>query len=351
MTHEANAVLSKVRGMYGRMLGPAQYEELLRKQSLQEISAYLREKTSYAHALAGVQDSSVHRGLLEDLLERDQFYQYERLIHYIDPQKGIWRIITLNLEVELLLSCLRAIISGRPGTGLLADLPTALQPWVRFKMVDLARAQTVEQLAQVLKGTPYGPIFEELLRKYPPLPNRKVRYTSIEMGLRSVYFSTLLEWVDQWVRGEAAAQLRELIGLRAELLNLSALWRVKTYFPQVETGWVQQMLPFRCKLTPREWQAMVKAKDRAALEALIRQSWYGRRMPLEEGEPIEVLAGRLRCQVCRRMLRFSTDPQVVYTAYMMLRTMETEDIVRIIEGIRYKMPLDRIDKLLMKTKG
>ena len=102
MNHQANAVLAKVRGMYGRMLTPAQYEELLRKQSLPEISAYLREKTSYAKALAGVQDSAVHRGLLEDLLERDQFHQYERVLHYIDPQEGVWRIVTLNLEVELL---------------------------------------------------------------------------------------------------------------------------------------------------------------------------------------------------------------------------------------------------------
>ena len=50
-------------------------------------------------------------------------------------------------------------------------------------------------------------------------------------------------------------------------------------------------------------------------------------------------------------MRFATDPQVVYTAYMMLRTMETEDIVRIIEGVRYRMPPDRIEKLLVKTKG
>ena len=27
------------------------------------------------------------------------------------------------------------------------------------------------------------------------------------------------------------------------------------------------------------------------------------------------------------------------------------DIVRIIEGIRYRMPIDRIEKLLVKTKG
>ena len=351
MNHQANAVLAKVRGMYGRMLTPAQYEELLRKQSLPEISAYLREKTSYAKALAGVQDSAVHRGLLEDLLERDQFHQYERVLHYIDPQEGVWRIVTLNLEVELLLSCLRGIISGRQQESLLADLPTALQPWVRFKMVDLVGVQSVEQRAQVLEHTPYGPALRELLERYPPLPDRQVRYTSIEMGLRARYYTTLLEWAARSTRGQAASQLRELIGLRAELLNLTALWRVKTYFPDQKAGWVDQLLPFRCKLTLREWQAMVKAPDRAALEALVRRSWYGRRLPVEAGEPIEVLAGRLRCQVCRRWMRFATDPQVVYTAYMMLRTMETEDIVRIIEGVRYRMPPDRIEKLLVKTKG
>lgn len=34
---------------------------------------------------------------------------------------------------------------------------------------------------------------------------------------------------------------------------------------------------------------------------------------------------------------------------MLLRSMETEDIVRIIEGVRYGLPPEKIEKLLYKA--
>ena len=73
MAQYANAVISKARAMYGQMLSPAQYDDLLRKQNVQEISAYLREKTPYRAALEGVQDSTIHRRQLENLLHRTSF--------------------------------------------------------------------------------------------------------------------------------------------------------------------------------------------------------------------------------------------------------------------------------------
>ena len=54
MQHSENAVAAKARAAFGRMLTSSQYDELLRKQSVQEISAYLREHTAYAQALEGV---------------------------------------------------------------------------------------------------------------------------------------------------------------------------------------------------------------------------------------------------------------------------------------------------------
>ena len=41
MNRSANAALAKVRAMYGQMLTRTQYDDLIRRQSVQEISAYL----------------------------------------------------------------------------------------------------------------------------------------------------------------------------------------------------------------------------------------------------------------------------------------------------------------------
>ena len=102
MQHSENAVAAKARAAFGRMLTSSQYDELLRKH------------TAYAQALEGVQDSAIHRGRLETLLRRDLFYQYARLTHYV-PGAGagaIYGYIVPDMEIELILSALRVIISG-----------------------------------------------------------------------------------------------------------------------------------------------------------------------------------------------------------------------------------------------
>ena len=135
MQHSENAVAAKARAAFGRMLTSSQYDELLRKQSVQEISAYLREHTAYAQALEGVQDSAIHRGRLETLLRRDLFYQYARLTHYV-PGAGagaIYGYIVPDMEIELILSALRVIISG--SGDLLAALPSFMQSYARFDLV------------------------------------------------------------------------------------------------------------------------------------------------------------------------------------------------------------------------
>ena len=228
MAQYANAVISKARAMYGQMLSPAQYDDLLRKQNVQEISAYLREKTPYRAALEGVQDSTIHRRQLENLLHRDLFYQYVRLAKYVREKDSIYQYIVMDLEIELILSSLRNIISDEQ-EDFVASLPTFMQPYASFNILGLAGARSLDEVIEAVAGTAYEPVLRRCQKQYPPDGNT-LRYTRYELALRTCYFSTLLERAKRETRGRASAELRELITMRAELMNLNTIYRMKTYF-------------------------------------------------------------------------------------------------------------------------
>ncbi|MFR9189310.1 MAG: V-type ATPase subunit [Anaerotruncus massiliensis (ex Togo et al. 2019)] len=267
MAQYANAVISKARAMYGQMLSPAQYDDLLRKQNVQEISAYLREKTPYRAALEGVQDSTIHRRQLENLLHRDLFYQYVRLAKYVREKDSIYQYIVMDLEIELILSSLRNIISDEQ-EDFVASLPTFMQPYASFNILGLAGARSLDEVIEAVAGTAYEPVLRRCQKQYPPDGNT-LRYTRYELALRTCYFSTLLERAKRETRGRASAELRELITMRAELMNLNTIYRMKTYF-QADADRIRvTMLPFYSRLRPRQLEEMVSARDTQAFLKLL----------------------------------------------------------------------------------
>ena len=51
-----------------------------------------------------------------------------------------------------------------------------------------------------------------------------------------------------------------------------------------------------------------------------------------------------------KMIHFSTDPHVIYTAFMLLCHKEMENIIRVIEGVHYGMKPEKIESLLSLGK-
>ena len=49
---------------------------------------------------------------------------------------------------------------------------------------------------------------------------------------------------------------------------------------------------------------------------------------------------------CRHDIRFSTHPSVVMLSYIFLAQIEIQDIINIVEGIRYQLAPEEIQKLL-----
>jgi V/A-type H+/Na+-transporting ATPase subunit C len=71
----SQALTAKVHAMYGRRLTPQNYRELVRKQSVSEVAAYLKQQTAYSPLLRDINENFIHRGQLENILRRDLFDQ------------------------------------------------------------------------------------------------------------------------------------------------------------------------------------------------------------------------------------------------------------------------------------
>ena len=78
----SNAILAKARAMYGRRLTDNDYGQLIDCKSVPEVAAYLKSRTSYAHALTGLNENDIHRGQLEPVLRQDLYFDIFSLSRY-----------------------------------------------------------------------------------------------------------------------------------------------------------------------------------------------------------------------------------------------------------------------------
>ena len=58
------ATVARIHAMYGKMLTRQNYIDLLSKQTVSEIAAYLKKNTRYHDILASIDINNIHRGLL-----------------------------------------------------------------------------------------------------------------------------------------------------------------------------------------------------------------------------------------------------------------------------------------------
>ncbi len=339
----ANAVIAKVRAMYGDLLTFSQYAELARKQNLQEIAAYLKESTPYGPELEDVRGSIIYRQQLETILRRHTLRQYARIAPYAAGIKnGVPAYILLDAEIEMILRCLKGIVTIQQ-ENFIADLPAFIQPYVGFHVLSLANAHTVSQLIEILERTPYGPLLEKCAaQKEGPLYSRFVQM------VYEWYFDTLMKRANA-SKGKARKDLESLISARAEIMNLSSVYRLKKFYQMPSEkirGW---LYPYHWRLSQKETDQLVQAENADIFLQRLLQTSYGPWIDTQELF-LEGQLNQARRVQEEKMIHFSTDPHVIYTAFMLLCYKEMENIIRVIEGVHYGMKPEKIESLLSLGK-
>lgn len=340
----ANAVIAKGRAMYGQLLSFSQYAELARKQNLQEIATYLKESVSYGPELEDVRGSIIYRRQLETILRRHALHQYARIAPYgAGIKDGVPAYILMNAEIEMILRCLKGIVTVQQ-ENYIADLPAFIQPYVGFRILSLANAHTVPQLIEILERTPYGPLLEKCAaKKEGPL------YSTFVQTVYVWYFDTLMKRAHTYSKGKARKDLENLIAARAETMNLCSVYRLKKFYRMPSEkirGW---LYPYRWRLSQKETSLLAEAENADIFLQRLRQTSYGPWIDTQDLF-LEGQLSRARQVQEEKMIHFSTDPHVIYTAYMLLCHKEVENIIRVIEGVHYGMKPEKIESLLSLGK-
>lgn len=340
--YSSNVILAKARAMYGSSLKAHNFIDMLGFHSVSEVAAYLKNNTAYATVLRDINESTIHRGHLEALLHRKLYNDYASLSRYdLSVGMQLSEYLIFRQDIEQVVSCLRMLSAGR-AEEFYFSTPLFFSSHSRLDLAKMGRVKSYAELLEALDGTPYV----SSLAQFPPGEDGRIRLTNIENALTARLVDILLAIIGR-TSGQLKEQLTDLYGAQVDAQNVTRILRLKKYFGADPDTIRSVLLPYGHGVSCKLMEQMIDADTAEEIMALYLRTPAGKKIPENQRSFVHDLHHRAPYFSARHYMHYSIYPMVVMLSYIILIDIEVDDIINIIEGIRYGLPPEEIKPMLV----
>ncbi|MBR6336253.1 MAG: V-type ATPase subunit [Ruminococcus sp.] len=333
-----DATVAKIRTVFGTALTEADYREMTNRQSIAELCDYLKGLKRFHDLLIDVEPSTIHRGYLEQLIKKETFLTYRRLIKFQQLDRyEFFRFYIKKAETFQLINFLHMYEAGM-NEEYLASVPGYMTEYSKLDLLGLASCHSFEEILTHLKKTEYY----KPLKRIMPKDGSEPELARGERALRVHYYKSVLDAAKKELTETEYKEIERLVGTDADLINYTNAYRMKKYFALDKDEIEKRSLPFsRIGIAKmREVYACDEAED---MEQIMDRSVYRNNDP---EQTIESRNARARIKAVRHMIELTSSAAAALFAFMMICDIETANLTHIIEGIRYKADLSEIEAQL-----
>lgn len=342
-----NATVAKARTFYGKRLKEDDYRELLKKTTIPEIAEYLKRNTHFSECLSNIDTTSVHRGYLEDILNRETFNEYVRLCNFQKLNEiSFFNYRYINSEINVILRCIIYINAGT-SEKFIDTISPYLAKHSSFDMMKLGEVRTYNDLLDILQKTPYY----DIVKDQKPDDNGNYNCTEIDILLKTYYVNWVKDAIKRDFSGSVQKDMLEITGILYDLSNVYNAFRYKAFSGADYEEISNILFPVPSNIKKFRFFELMNTNTAEEYIDVLKNTGYGRRMISENSEisrssinhDIEILRNRF----AKNYLRKSTNAAVSIYTILFLLTTEVKNITTIIEGIRYGVPVQSIEEMLV----
>lgn len=335
------ALSTKLDSISGKFLQGEDYEVLLHKEKVTEVARYLKENTHYADLMVDIDPDDMHRGDLNLLLSKKIIEITESLAHFTSHDyKELMKALLIRYEVEDLKLIIRAISR----TENVRSLETLFIHSKKFSNLDyeqLLNVTSIEDLAGLLRGTIYEDAFRSITQE-----DLEVREFHAEMNLDAVYFNNLIK-KSKRLALEDRKILEELIGINIDLINLQWLYRSHKYYGLSSEEILNYTLPGGIKYRFSQLKDLIYQAE--PLEAVINSAKYTYpKIIAAKDIYIERKTYQYLYEMFQKVNRNNRMNVAKLVSVLHFLEYEIRDIITIIEGIRYDVPVEEMKDFLIR---
>lgn len=326
-----SGIATKIRAMERWRISESQFQEMSALETVPEAVAFLRKFPSYDQIFAGLEESQLHRGMIEQQLRLSQYEDFAKLYRFANvKQRQFLDMYFMHYEVYILKTCLRNMVGGRQQQDL-SVFKNFFDQHSRLDLDKLSESHNVEEFIANLKDTVYyGPLDGLLQKGEASLPN-------CENTLDMLYFRTMWQIVKKKLRKEDRQIIAQCFGTRMDMLNIQWIYRAKKYYHMTPAQIYAVLIPIRLHLTRKQVNRMAEAGSLDEFYAVMKDTWYGgvSGSGLEEQQNPEQIAKAVNDRIYHITCRKNPYSIAVLNSYLFFKEREIERIITTLERIRY----------------
>ncbi len=338
-----SAAYAKVKALSRGLLTEHDYAQLLSRKRVPDICSYLKNNTSYNDALKDIKDTSVHRGDLEGALKGANKDVYKKLASFLQGSaKTFMNVYVVQFEIEAIKCVLRNINSS----GIIneeAAIPAYFDRLVRFDAELLQSSTTLLDALKRLSSTPYYDLL------FPFITSKNdVNMFELEITLDIYFYKYMYKMVRKHLSGEDFTLVMHTFGVHMDLLNMLWIYRCKNYY-NVGNGIIDQyIIPIHYKLKKRDIAAFSEANSPAQLNMLYQQTHYADVFKKQAAAFHEQNVSQYLYDIYLRQYKHKPFTLAEVISYIHIKECEINNLIKIIEGARYSLDMNEINKFLIR---
>lgn len=342
ISYASNSVLSKARAMYGKRMRNKNYDELLACRNTIDIVSYLKRKTSYASILSSVNENSAHRFDIEQKLKYKLFVDFESLGRYdISVGEHFFEYIITRAEIEQLMHSLMLLAAGKSGEYI-HTIPEFFYSHTKVDLVSLKNIKSYDEFLTTVKKSYYY----KILLPFKPDKDARINLTGIETALYNYLYEIVFGIIKKYVKGSAKKELMEFFNDYIDLNNLIRIVRMRKFY-DLSAEYISSGLTKYGSFSDYQLKAFINSPSDKQMMSDMKNTKLGRKWFSKGLDIIDKVPINMRYNWCKHNIRFSISPPIVLMSYIFLKEIEILNIINVIEGIKYRMPSEKIKQMLI----
>lgn len=336
------ALSSKARASFAKLLTREDYEELIEKNNVAEIVEYLKNSTHYKAILSNVDEHSIHRGQLENIIKTDIMKEYSKFLRFTSGNARKFLQSTYKKyeteSLKIIFRRLETVGNVMSAEGFLLFLKDNAS--VDFHR--LLKSKDSMEFINNLQGTEYYDVLKPF-----SADNVKINLFNIEMVLDLNYFKFLHKRMKKYLKGNDKKPLEDSFGIKTDVLNILWIYRCKKYYDMPREIILSYILPFNSNIKKETLRQLIDTNDLEDFAKIVAGTKYAGIFNRDIDEFFEVNFAEYMYNV--HMKLFRRYPLTVSSAvdYIHMKEYELSNIISVIEGIRYGLRPEKIKKYIV----
>ena len=340
MSKSANAVLARVRAMYGNRLTGSDYSNLLSCSSFTEIANYLKTRTSYGDIFAPNSGTQITAESIEFSLNKEysarlqKICAFERMIN-----DKFYDYFILKSDIELILDAARTLVS----TSSLASSYIPTEFFNKRSALDIKKlynSNSASELISALEHTRYYPVAKKFISL-----DGLFDFSAVEILLAKFYAKTAKEMAKKYDKN-CAKELAEIIDLEIDGLNIANIYRLKKLGVKNEII-LAKLIFEHGTISKSKLLALLDSQGDVEFINILSKTKIGKNIAISDLIYPESVFEKNKYIINKRYLRFSSSPDIAVITYFNLLETEIKNVTHIIEGKRYNMSNEQITSFLV----